>query len=298
MSLSGSGDCGMTKTLIGVLLAGSAFLFPSRLLSQGRGDRPLAAIAAGTTPDLPALPAAPAGKSTVLGGDIRVVDSVRDELTLDALGMRPMKIRFDERTRVFRDGQKISLLELRPAKHASVQTVLDGDKVFAVSIHVLSDLPESNFDGRIASYRPGTGELTIASGDAGETLTVLVPGDASIAREGQRAFSSAQSGIADLRTGTLVSVRFRPDGNGHGISDQVSILATPGADFVFTGRILDIDMHAGFLSLVTSQEGRSFRISFDAAQAAAIAALRRGDSVRLTARYDGAHYAATGISPQ
>ncbi len=288
----------MTKTIMGILLVGLPVLPAAKLQSQQGGDRPLAAIAADSSLDLHALPALPAGKSTVLGGEIQIVDSVRDELTLDALGMGPMKIRFDERTRVFRDGQKISVLDLQPARHASIQTVLDGDKVFAVSIHVLSDLPESSFDGRVSSYLPGTGELTIASGDAGEALTVIVPREAAIARDGQRAFSSVQSGVADLKTGTLVSVKFRPDGNGHGIADQVSILATPGWEFEFSGRILDIDMHAGFLSLITSLDDKSFRISFDSAQAPAIAALHRGDRVRLTAQYDGAHYVATRVAPQ
>lgn len=51
-----------------------------------------------------------------------------------------MKILFDQRTQVFRDGVKIPLLDLKPADHASVQTTLDGEKLFAISIHILSQL--------------------------------------------------------------------------------------------------------------------------------------------------------------
>src|ERR1700677_598669 len=76
--------------------------------------------------DLPGLPPPPRGKSTILGGEIRAVDPVRDELTLKTFGERPLKILFDERTQVFLDGKKIRLHELHPAEHASVQPLLDG----------------------------------------------------------------------------------------------------------------------------------------------------------------------------
>ena len=36
-----------------------------------------------------------------------------------------MKILFDERTQVYRDGVRIPLRDLRPEDHASVQTILE-----------------------------------------------------------------------------------------------------------------------------------------------------------------------------
>ena len=62
---------------------------------------------------VPALPAAPHGKSTVIGGEIQNVDPVRDQLRLKAYGQKPMTILFDERTQVYLDGKKLSLLDLR-----------------------------------------------------------------------------------------------------------------------------------------------------------------------------------------
>ncbi len=74
---------------------------------------------------LPALPAAPQGKSTVLGGQIVSIDRVRDELMLKVFGQRQTKILFDERTKVYRDGKEMPLRELSSAGHASVETLLD-----------------------------------------------------------------------------------------------------------------------------------------------------------------------------
>src|SRR5580693_3105973 len=63
--------------------------------------------ATGAGADVNLLPAAPAVKSTIFGGEIRNIDSVRDVLTLKVYGESPMKILFDERTQVFLDGKQI-----------------------------------------------------------------------------------------------------------------------------------------------------------------------------------------------
>src|SRR3954451_1240131 len=116
-----------------------------------------------TTADFSALPSMPRGKSTVLGGKIDDVDPVLDQFTLRIFGQRPMKIFFDERTQIYRNGAKIPLRDLRPEEHASVQTVLEGTSVFAMSIHMLSDMPQGESEGRVVDYNPETRELTIGS---------------------------------------------------------------------------------------------------------------------------------------
>ncbi len=71
---------------------------------------PAASSAAAGTDMTSVVPPAPKGKSTILGGEIRFVDPVRDELLLKAYGQKPIKILFDERTQVFKDGKRIPLL--------------------------------------------------------------------------------------------------------------------------------------------------------------------------------------------
>ena len=97
------------------------------------------------------MPPLPSGKSTILGGAIRDVDPVLDRFTLRIVGEKPIKILFDERTQIFQDGKKVPLRDLKPADHASVQTILDGTNVFALSVHVLSKSPEGDYQG----HRPG-----------------------------------------------------------------------------------------------------------------------------------------------
>jgi hypothetical protein len=246
--------------------------------------------------DLPGLPPPPRGKSTILGGQIRAVDPVRDELTLKAFGERPLKILFDERTQVYLDGSKVRLRDLHPAEHASVQTLLDGTDVYALSIHVLSQSPVGEYQGRVVRYDSGSNELTISSVLLHDTITLDIPPGTPIARIGQSAFTSAGLGTSDLVPGALISVKFEPGDRGHGVVNQVSVLARPGSAFVFVGNVTFLDMHSGVLQLVDPADNNTYQISFDTASLPSMRTLRPGNHVMVTATFDGAHYMANAIT--
>lgn len=245
--------------------------------------------------DLPALPSLPRGKSTIFGGEIRNVDPVRDQLTLKVFGQKPMRLLFDERTQAYRDGKRISLLDLRPEDHASVETMLDGTHVFAVSIHILSQSPEGEYQGSVLSYSPETGELSIGALSSREPFKVLVPKDTSFVREGQSAFSSTHAGPSDLVKGTLVSIKFASGKLGQGVASRIAILAVPGSTFVFTGNLTSLDLHSGSFILVNPQDQQSYQISFDSTQLPEKENLHVGDHVRVTTDYDGARYVAREV---
>src|SRR3954468_18798731 len=132
------------------------------------------------TADFSAIPALPRGKSTVVGGQIANVDPVLDQFTLRVFGQRPLKILFDERTQIYRNGAKIPLRDLRPEEHASVQTVLEGTSVFAMSIHMLSDMPQGESEGRVVDYNPETRELTIGSSMSREPIRMFLREDTPV----------------------------------------------------------------------------------------------------------------------
>jgi hypothetical protein len=242
--------------------------------------------------DVPPLPKA---KSTILGGSIRGVDPVRDQFVLNIYGDKPMKILYDERTEVFKDGKKIPLRDFVPAAHASVQTALDGAKVFAISVHILSAQPGGNFEGRVLSYNPASGVLMLAASGTRQPFRVLVSPQTSFKRLGQSVFSSIQSGTSDLVPGSLVSVTFAADNRGKGIAQEVAVLAAPGATFIFSGTLSELDLHTGSLVLVDPRTNQSYTIGFDTTREPA-SRLRPGQHVRISADYDGRRYVATEIS--
>jgi|SRR5580658_266991 hypothetical protein len=246
--------------------------------------------------DLPPLPPLPRGKSTIVGGEILNVDPVRDSLILRVFGKEKMKILFDERTQVYRDGKKTSLFELGRADHASVQTVSDGTSVYAISVHVLSHSPEGEYKGRVRSYNSDTRELTINSALSHEPFTLLVPLNTPIARVGQAALSSQASGTSDLVKGALISVKFESDSKGRGVVSQMSILATPGSAFVFSGNLSTLDVHSGTLVLIDPRDNESYQVFFDSSRLTISHDLHLGDHVVVTTTYDGDRYVANTIT--
>ncbi|MGA8491827.1 MAG: hypothetical protein WB711_15480 [Terriglobales bacterium] len=239
---------------------------------------------------LPDLPAMPKGQSTVIGGAIRNVDDVRDQLTLNVFGARTMKILFDERTQVFRDGRKASLHDLRAGDHISVETTLDGTTVFARSIHMLSQLPEGECQGQVLSYDPGRGELMIRDSLSPEPIKLRVSAATTITRQGKESSSS------DLTPGALISADFQADNAGKNVVRNIAVLATPGNATVFTGNVVFLDLHTGSLALVDPRDNKRYEISFDPDRFVMSREVHEGSEVTVTANFDGVHYAASAVT--
>lgn len=281
--------------MAGVILSVSpALVSPSRVMAQVPGQQP-DLKSAFTTADFSSLPAMPRGKSTVIGGQIDKIDPVLDQLSLRVYGQKPVKILFDERTQVYRNGTKIPLLDLRPEEHASVQTILDGPNIFAISIHMLSDVPQGETQGRVLDFNPETRELTLGSSLSQEPIRLQLREDTPVIRQGQSAFTSASQGQADLVSGALVTVKFDASAKGRAVADRVTVLAKPGATFAFCGKISSLDMHAGTMVVVDPRDQKSYQISFDPSHLPATESLRVGDEVRISASFDGTRYAALDV---
>ena len=265
-----------------------------------------ASIASGQVPDgllppatAPAatanLPAPPPGRSTVMGGEIEKVDMVRDQLALRVAGGHSVKILFDERTQVFQDGKKISVLDLKPEDHASIETNLDGKNIFALRIHMLSKLPDGQVDGKVVSYDRTTGELKLMVAAAHEPLTLIAAEGTQIERVGQSQFTAQPGGPADLVQGSLMNVTFKSGKTGPGTATKVDVLAVPGAEFVFRGSLAFLDLRTGRMSITTDSD-KPTDISFEPARFDVSHDLHQGSSVKVTARFDGSRYVASAIS--
>lgn len=254
-------------------------------------------LTATSSGDMSAIPPLPQGRSTILGGSIHSIDPVLDRFTLNIIGEKPMRILFDERTQLFLDGKKIPLRDLHSAEHASVQTTLDGTSVFAISIHILSQLQQGDYSGEIATYNPGTGDLELVSGAGGEPIRVWVSTNTKFARTGQTHFASAAASAADLQRGSLVSIRFEPDGKGRATANEITFLATPGAQFVFSGNVIALDTQNGNLVILDPRNNQSYPIAFTPGGLSSLQDLHRGQRVRITAQYDGTRYLASDVTP-
>jgi hypothetical protein len=278
----------LVAILSGVAFAQSASPLDSNL-AEDSGDQ-LASKLEGPSVVLPDLPAMPKGKSTVIGGAIRDVDGVRDQLTLNVFGARSIKILFDERTQVYRDGLKASLRDLRAGDHVSVETMLDGTTIFARSIHMLSQLPEGECQGQVVSYDRSNGELMVRDSLSTEPIKLRVSSATTISHQGQ------ESSSADLSSGALISVRFQADNVGKNVARNIVVLATPGSAFVFTGNVVFLDLHTGSLALVDPRDDKRYEISFDPDRFAISRDVHEGSDITVTANFDGQRYSASTVT--
>ena len=243
-----------------------------------------------TASGLPDLPPMPKGDATVIGGAIRRLDRVRDQLTLYVFGSRDMKILFDERTQVYRDGKRIALGDLRTGDRVSVETMLDGTAVFARSVRMLTQSwLEGECYGQVQEYNRTTGELTLRDSLSPEVIVLRVSGETTVVGPGQKPASAG-----DLGAGALISAKFQAD-RGAAKAREITILAVPGTSFVFNGSVSFLDLHAGVLVLVDPRDKKQYEVSFDPVRQR-ISNLRPGAEVTVTAGFDGRRYSATAIS--
>lgn len=245
---------------------------------------------------LPPLPQVPLGRTTVIGGIIRSIDPVLDELTLDVYGGKSTKIYYDERTKFYRDGVQTPLDDMHARDHASVETLLDGDDVFAVSVHMLSRAPQGDCEGQVLAFDPRDGRMTVRNMLSGEPIELWVQPRTTIARAGQKSFTAAERGTTDLMRGALISVDFESDNRGNAIANAISILATPGSGFYFSGDVTYLDLHAGLLSITDPRDEKSYSIRFTPAMFPDSGKLHVGSRVGVTARFNGRDYMASEMN--
>src|SRR5581483_8384884 len=106
-------------------------------------------------------PPLPSGKVTLIGGTVKSVDMVRNRLVVQPFGGRAMKINFDERTHIYRDGVETTQLGIHKGDRVYVDTMLDGSAVFARNIRVRSQGQPAHAEGQVVSFDPQSGVLVL-----------------------------------------------------------------------------------------------------------------------------------------
>jgi hypothetical protein len=243
---------------------------------------------------LPDMPAVPLAKTTLIGGTVQRLNRVQDQLTLQTFGGGKMKISFDPRTHIYHDGKLALVSDLHQGDRVYVDTVLDGNTVFARSVRIKTATSAGENQGIVVSYRSDRGELVVRDALSPQPLKIHLTSQ-TILKQGDHSVSAAA-----LVPGTLVSVKFAPQSHGPDVAQEVSLLAVPGTNFTFAGRVTGLDLRLGLLVLTASTDRKSYEIYFDASTVAVDDKLRPGVDVTALANFDGTHYVARSltINPQ
>jgi len=231
----------------------------------------------------------PHGQTTLVGGTIRLLDHVRDQVTVRVFGGRDMVVLFDDRTHFYRDGVAASPGDLQIGERVYLDTAMAGSGIFARSVRILTQSANGQSNGQVQSYDAASGDLVLRDVLAPEPANFRLAPDATVLRDGKPASPS------ELRPGSLVSLKFSPSARGPGLVRKISILAGPGGTFVFAGRVSHLDLHIGLLVLVDPRDSKSYDIHFDPALTGVEDRLHEGGDVIVTTTFDGANYTASSI---
>ena len=277
---------GQSKPSPTVRLATQAMNLPESSVTPGTVS-PKNEVHAAPLPDIPPLPS---GSVSLLGGTIQRVDHVRDQLTLQIFGGGLTTILFDERTHVFRDGGAGALSDLKPGLRVYVDTTLDGTKVFARSVRMGMARLAGSSNGQIVEIDAKRNELTVRDSLSPEPVKMRLAANAEILR------GSSPATAAELKPGTLVTIAFTSDGGETPTVRKLSILASPGTEFIFSGHVEHLDLHRGLLVIVDPRDDQSYKVHISPSLRKQTQDLQRGTDVTVRTQFDGTQYETRSIT--
>lgn len=238
-------------------------------------------------------PPLPSGKATLVGGIVTGVDHIHNKMTVRIFGNNShWKVAFDERTHIFRNGAETTQLAIKKGERVYVDTMLDKKKheVFARNIRLGIQAPSADADGQIAEVDNARGVVTLRDQINSSPIHISVDQQTKIV------YGTNPASLNDLKPGSLVHVRFSPEQSNHGLAREITIVAAPGAEFTYVGRITYLDVHRGTLAIEDSLDHKNYEVHFDPARLQGRNDLAIGSEVRIVAIFEGNRYTAQTIT--
>lgn len=203
---------------------------------------------------LPELPPIPKANATLVGGTVDKIDHVRDKITVRIFGGGKESFLFDPRTRVYRGGQAATIADLHEGERIYLDTILDGNDVFARSIRLSGPRATGTSQGVVLNFRSDRGELTVRDGLSPNPVEIRVTSSTKVV-QGDRAVS-----INKLVPGSLISARFSSAQDARNTATDIAILAQPGTEYTFSGQVVHIDLRTGLLVLNSAIDHKTYEV--------------------------------------
>ena len=190
----------------------------------------------------------------MVGGTIARLDRVRDRLTLNVFGGSRATALFDPRTKVYRGSQESTIADLHEGDRVYLDTILDGSTVFARTIHIKAGATVGQSQGIIIKYAAGSWRAKPTRWHFAEPCSIHLSTTTRFVQNDHAVPAST------LQPGSLVTVAFDSEGNGHDVAREIKIQALPGAPFTFTGQVVHLDLRSGLLVLNSSTDHKTYEI--------------------------------------
>jgi uncharacterized protein DUF5666 len=227
-------------------------------------------------------------KLSLIGGTVKSIDQIRDNMTVRIYDAGTMKVKFDQRTHFYRDGKETTQLTVKKGDRVYLDTQLFEGKVFAKNVHVETGNRSADASGQIMSFNRKTGDMVVQDQLAGSTVRFRVDPQTTIKN------GDAKTTANSLRPGSLIAVKFSPRSRSVGTAEEVSIIAAPGASFTYFGRVTHLDVRSGLLAIENQADGKVYDIHFDSSTRIPDN-LTVGSHVTAVAMFRGSDYVAQSI---
>ena len=235
-------------------------------------------------------PPLPNGKVTLVGGTVKSVDLVRNRVVVQPFGGGAMKVNFDERTHIYRDGVETTQLGIHKGDRVYMDTMLDGPSVFARNIRVGSQGQPAHAEGQVISFDPQSGMLVLRDRLSSQPVSFRANQNTAITVDGKT------GSLADLKPGSIISVRFSPYRANSGTATEIAIAAIPGTVFTFSGKVTNVDLRSGVISVENRTDDKTYDINFSIGRVDRRDALNIGSDVTIQAVFQGNGYLAQSIT--
>jgi hypothetical protein len=228
----------------------------------------------------------PRGKTSLVRGVLKRLDPVHDQLLIHAFGGGDVRVAFDPRTQMLAGNERTPFTSLPVGSVVSVDTVMDGGKLFAVSVRA-GTTTASEMDGQVVRYDAAKSQLTLRDPMSPENFSVKITSSSVLLNQGKA--TSAQNLVA----GTLVRAWFS---GAQRTVTKLEILAEPGHSFTFQGKVIAVDLRSRVLSLSNDTDDSIRELAIDSLDSASLGLLKENASVRILAEFDGERYKVRSLS--
>jgi len=248
----------------------------------------------GDNPYAPILepPPLPKGKPTLIGGIATNVDHVRNHITLQPFGGGKKVSAFvDERSHIYRNGTETTILGVHKGDRVYLDTMLDprNNKVFARNVRVVTDTGLAEVRGQVIATRPDRGAITVRDQLSAKPVSFSVSAGPTYAS------SKGPASAADVQPGSLIDVHFSPRTGGRDIAREITVVAKPGDDCIFSGVVSHLDMRTDSMFVDNKSDDQTYEVRFTPGAVSDMQQLKVGLQVTARAVFDGRQYKASNI---
>ena len=237
-------------------------------------------------------PPLPKSRTTLIGGIATNIDHVRNHLTVRPFGKgTKIKVVLDERSHIYRNGVETTVLGIHKGDRVYVDTMLDpsDNKVLARNVRVVTELGVAEVRGQVLAANLEKGTISVRDQLSARPVTFTIAGST------QYTSSKGAATASDLMPGALVDVQFAPRRDDRTVAQQVLVLAKPGENYIFSGKITNLDMRTNSMFVDNLADDQTYEVHITQAALSNPRALRIGAEVTARATFDGKQYKASNV---